>query len=472
MAIIFYKECVFKFLYILDNTPHQHQQHQNHDHNGHDHHHNHNRPPIPVQILISSFVAALRNRHGHPPTPNNGNSQNNTNPFNLGDFGGHVHIERTDAPGNNDSESLYRRLEELRNGSNPNSVPQPFTITISIPIPGSMNTEKKPDKQRAEILINALPKLHKGVVRRMNSVGIETTCGVCLDSLNCRSQLPESNENDESDKVGEGSSSNVNKESEDDIKQQEEIVALPCSHVFHSNCLRPWFALHTLCPSCRFDLDPNSDTLSKPDESESNNNNVNNNNDSVDDANNRDRERDNNQGSRSESILNRILRSRRHHPYSRPNSSSNSNLSTPSSSSNNNSNDNNSSNNNKRQQYKLPKGPRSFEEILLKREREYGFRCDLSNCEYAPKNDEMENNHSFKIKNMLNLKNLNDDKPLCQHFLHSYCYNKCNNQGKGNRYFNLSDNNDNGNDNDNDNEIESKCPICKSIGKLNKSLVI
>ena len=169
--------------------------------------------------------------------------------------------------------------------------------------------------------------------------------------------------------------------------------------------------------------------------------------------------------------MNRILRSRRHHPYSRPNSSSNSNLSTPSSSSNNNSNDNNSSNNNKRQQYKLPKGPRSFEEILLKREREYGFRCDLTDCEYAPKNDEMENNQSFKIKNMLNLKNLNDDKPLCQHFLHSYCYNKCNDQGKGNRYFNLSDN-DNGNDNDNDNEIECKCPICKSIGKLNKSLVI
>lgn len=34
------------------------------------------------------------------------------------------------------------------------------------------------------------------------------------------------------------------------------VVALPCAHVFHENCLLPWFQNRSTCPSCRFDLDP------------------------------------------------------------------------------------------------------------------------------------------------------------------------------------------------------------------------
>ena len=41
------------------------------------------------------------------------------------------------------------------------------------------------------------------------------------------------------------------------------IVAFPCSgkHLFHRDCLSPWLARKTTCPTCRFDIDPLSLTL-------------------------------------------------------------------------------------------------------------------------------------------------------------------------------------------------------------------
>ncbi|KAI0357611.1 hypothetical protein OH77DRAFT_1422488 [Trametes cingulata] len=43
------------------------------------------------------------------------------------------------------------------------------------------------------------------------------------------------------------------------------IVAFPCpgKHLFHSECLSPWLARKTTCPSCRFDIDPHSLTLKR-----------------------------------------------------------------------------------------------------------------------------------------------------------------------------------------------------------------
>lgn len=55
------------------------------------------------------------------------------------------------------------------------------------------------------------------------------------------------------------SSSDANANAEEE-PMKPKIVTMPCAHIFHSACLLPWFTRpgHTTCPSCRFDLDPDS----------------------------------------------------------------------------------------------------------------------------------------------------------------------------------------------------------------------
>jgi hypothetical protein len=40
----------------------------------------------------------------------------------------------------------------------------------------------------------------------------------------------------------------------DEYSLQDKLIQLPCQHIFHLDCVKPWLSEHNTCPSCRFEL--------------------------------------------------------------------------------------------------------------------------------------------------------------------------------------------------------------------------
>ncbi|KAL0483004.1 E3 ubiquitin-protein ligase RING1-like [Acrasis kona] len=36
--------------------------------------------------------------------------------------------------------------------------------------------------------------------------------------------------------------------------EKDKLIQLPCQHIFHNQCARPWLSEHNTCPTCRFEL--------------------------------------------------------------------------------------------------------------------------------------------------------------------------------------------------------------------------
>ncbi|KAI0715656.1 hypothetical protein C8T65DRAFT_694692 [Cerioporus squamosus] len=179
--------------------------------------------------------------------------------------------------------------------------PPSFTIPLPFPFPfGLDRLEERDDPERAQRLVDGLEEVPVGLVKRMQQVGGPgtdrgevPTCAVCWESLLepegggfegnaelAKAEAAQAARDDAASQQGgesnmdvDGASSSSGESSSSEVasgsspapessgdKQHPKIVVLPCSHAFHATCLLPWFSKpgRTTCPSCRFDIDPDS----------------------------------------------------------------------------------------------------------------------------------------------------------------------------------------------------------------------
>ena len=124
--------------------------------------------------------------------------------------------------------------------------------------------EREPDHLRAHAVMDGLEPVSKGLLSRYEAVRGEdylegrASCVVCYDPLDLNN-LHCAEDHDPAEPVRV-----ENKELSLALPYHAafpEVVAFPCLHLFHSDCLLPWLARKTTCPTCRFDVDPDSLTL-------------------------------------------------------------------------------------------------------------------------------------------------------------------------------------------------------------------
>ena len=124
--------------------------------------------------------------------------------------------------------------------------------------------EREPDHLRAHVVIDGLEPVSKGLLSRYEVVRSEdhqkglASCAVCYEPLDLDSSRDAEDRNPSEPIQTENRKLLV---ALPYYAALPEVVAFPCLHLFHSECLFPWLARKTTCPTCRFDVDPDSLTL-------------------------------------------------------------------------------------------------------------------------------------------------------------------------------------------------------------------
>ena len=171
--------------------------------------------------------------------------------------------EDEDDRGSRRSRSGNRRANTTSSEQTRHQIIQQFVSFISNRM-RDPDAERGPDHLRAHAVIDGLEPVSKDLLSRYEVVRGEdhpqrrASCAVCYEPLDL------------------GYSHGVEDRDPAEPVQTEnrdlslalpyhaafpEVVAFPCLHLFHSDCLLPWLARKTTCPTCRFDVDPDSLTL-------------------------------------------------------------------------------------------------------------------------------------------------------------------------------------------------------------------
>jgi hypothetical protein len=150
---------------------------------------------------------------------------------------------------------------------------------------GASHELNREDPARAKRLVKGLEVVNTGLVKRMGKIGEGAICAICWDALlggdaeNTPDSATWESLGDATSNPGQPThpeaEANDSAEPEPEPEPEEplpKIIALPCSHVFHSACLVPWFSRpkQTTCPTCRFNVDPDNLTYEPPRRPQSN----------------------------------------------------------------------------------------------------------------------------------------------------------------------------------------------------------
>ncbi|KIK65297.1 hypothetical protein GYMLUDRAFT_345274 [Collybiopsis luxurians FD-317 M1] len=151
-----------------------------------------------------------------------------------------------------------------------------------------LHPQEREDPERARILVEGLEDVPVGLLRRLERVSPESSgCAICWEKLleddaeylkreeeqenkkaaECAAKadgtdLIESGSTTSNDAQVAGSSTETlsSQAIKRKIPKYPRIVTLPCAHLFHADCLVPWFTRpnQTTCPTCRFNIDPDN----------------------------------------------------------------------------------------------------------------------------------------------------------------------------------------------------------------------
>ncbi|KAF9075864.1 hypothetical protein BDP27DRAFT_962203 [Rhodocollybia butyracea] len=235
-----------------------------------------------------------RHRHHHPyqPIAMNFLSQ-------MG-FGGTGHAANLQPSGNR-PQSNPREGASQGNGQQPATPRNPITTILELlqaggqtgtftfnsetggfPFFGMRQVPEREDSERAKVLVDGLEEVPPGLIRRLERISPESSgCAICWEKLlEDAAEYLRREEEEEKNKTTEDAIK-ADSEKQPDmsvnttagpaavpstsstrarIPKYPRIVTLPCSHVFHADCLIPWFTRphQTTCPTCRFNIDPDN----------------------------------------------------------------------------------------------------------------------------------------------------------------------------------------------------------------------
>ncbi|WVQ97263.1 hypothetical protein IAU59_004374 [Kwoniella sp. CBS 9459] len=138
-----------------------------------------------------------------------------------------------------------------------------------------MRTEPQPNPEKAAELLRSLPTVTRVSLARVDRIVAAQEkdsppdekgwkCGICLEGVNAEDVKGKGKAKEGGNEGASGDAEKI----EVDEKQADQqsgtgVKALPCNHLFHADCLEPWFLTKHTCPSCRLDLDP-LQTLNDP----------------------------------------------------------------------------------------------------------------------------------------------------------------------------------------------------------------